>query len=108
MKFKLYFTLLIILILLLPINPCFAKHIKKIEDMTSDELIEYGRQLEKEEIEREESKQQIQMDVNKKFNDNTKKKKIIKYIPTFIACILILIFITFILLTHKKQSINRL
>ena len=108
MKFKLYFILIIILMLLLPTNLCFAKQIKKIEDMTSNELIDYGRQLEKEETERNEAKQQLELEANRKFNDNIKKEQYSKYIPISIVCIFIAIIVIYILLIHKKQAINRL
>lgn len=84
-------------------NPCKCA-IKSFNEMTSQELIEYGRHLEQEEEKREAfAKKEIE-EANKSFQENLKKDNIAKiYKVVFVILIVITILIAMFLITKYTK-----
>ena len=112
MKSKYIFIVILLYILsALFSSNVYAKHIVKMNELTDNELIEYGRQLEKEEQEREQARQQLQENANKEFNELVQKKNIetfLKYAIPIVFSILIIIIIVLVVKLHNKRTSDKL
>ncbi len=105
------FILCIVLSILMLTPNSFAQ-IKPLNEFTSQELIEYGRELEKKEQERKETIEKEQLNANKKFNEEVKqqeKEKLFDTImPILVICLnLIIIILGVILYIHISKKRNK-
>ena len=101
---KILFILLIVALCFSYNNIIYAKQIRKMNELTDNELIEYGRQLEQKEQERE----AIQENANQKFEQAIQKEKrenIIKYSIVIIFIFLLVIILVLSILLHKKNKL---
>lgn len=74
MNIKKYSIFIMVFILILLSSNVYSMEIKKINEMSTNELIDHGRQLEKREEERQKIEENIQIQANNKFNDVVKKE----------------------------------
>ena len=103
------FMILLLIIFLFSYDTIYASKIKKIDEMTTNELIEYGRQLEIRKQEMEEYQKNIQVEANNKFNEIVQKEKQEIFLRNIIIITLaIIVIILFIFLLKKSNQNNNL
>lgn len=107
MKSKNYVFLIFLVIFISSIcSTVYAKHIKPINELSINELIEYGRQIEKNERERKETLSNTQIEANNKFNaliQQENKDRTVNVITSIILiCFIFTIIILSILLYRSK------